>query len=680
MAEYVELPKGFSVDEIPSSQELPKGFTLDAGKEDSFSKDALDVISEFAAGANRGVTEFIDFVGPDTVNAILSLSEKGASKITGEEKEFPRVPTLTDSIPGIKGGYMEPGLARDVVSAAGATSTAATGIAGLTKQAAKLRPDSDILKEIAKTGYKTEAALGAVSGAGGEVGRDAGGDTGALVGSILAPVSASAATAALRPLLSKGAEGIKALVAGTEGMSEKAAAELIGEAFIREGLDEDEILSTLSRLGDEAIPADLGESFSRLMKAAINEVPRLSGVQKNILDARQAGQSSRLVNAFEDSTGTPLLNADDEIVRLNEAFKPQIDEAYARARAVGEEKLFPEPELLPTGIVTPTQKARKAGEVKPKRTKLESLLEGANIVGGTKAAADAELKAKRLAGEKVTKLDIVDANKRAMDDKISALIRKGEMNKARMIIKSKNAILREVDELVPEYKEARSIFAGKAELENAASLGEDFFKLKPRDVKDAAESMGESELKMFKLGAKKALIDKINNMQITADSVKRLFGTEGSSKKLKSLFKSDDQFKAFNEAMEREAAFTITRRIAQGGSSTKMQQADVINAEAAIENGRAVMGDPTAWVTKLGQITSGLLNKNGSKVNKDALEEAGNILLSADMDPQKVVDIIKTGSASQIAQSLESAATRYRALNAISPSVTAAAGYEVQQD
>ena len=378
----------FNPDEFLSAQDNITPTEQDSKKEDSFSKDALDVISEFAAGANRGVTEFIDFVGPDTVNAILSLSEKGASKITGEEKDFPRVPTLTDSIPGIKGGYMEPGLARDVVSAAGATSTAATGIAGLTKISAKLRPDSAILNELAKTGYKTEAALGAVSGAGGEVGREIGGDTGALVGSILAPVSATATTAALRPLLSKGAEGIKALVAGTEGMSEKAAAELIGEAFIREGLDEEEILSTLSKLGDEAIPADLGESFSRLMKAAINEVPRLSGVQKNVLDSRQAGQSSRLVDAFEDSTGTPLLNADDEIVRLNEAFKPQIDEAYAKARAVGEEKLFPEPELLPTGIVTPTQKARKAGEVKPKRTKLESLLEGANIVGGTKAAAD----------------------------------------------------------------------------------------------------------------------------------------------------------------------------------------------------------------------------------------------------------------------------------------------------
>lgn len=677
---------GFNPDDFLGAQGLSEPQVMDEKKDDSFGADTLDVLGELAAGANRSVTEFVDFLGPDTANAILSLAGSEA-----------RVPTLTESIPGIKGGYMEPGLARDVVSATGGAATAATGVAGLLKQSAKSLPaaasqtgiiggakeSSQIaLREASKTGYGTEAALGAVSGAGGETGQEIGGDTGALVGSILAPASAAATTGALKSLIGKGSEGIKAIMAGTDGMSEKAASELIGEAFIREGLSEKEVLEMLSKLGDESIPADLGESFSRLMKAAINEVPRLSGVQKNVLDSRQTGQSPRLVDAFEDSTGTPLLDVDDEIVRLNNAFKPQIGEAYARARAVGEEKLFPEPDLLPTGIVTPTQKARKAGEVKPKRTRLESLLESANVVGSTKAAADAELKAKRLAGEKVTKLDIVDANKRAMDDKIGSLIRKGEMNKARMIIKSKNSILSEVDELVPEYKEARSLFAGKAELENAASLGEDFFKLKPRDVKDAAESMGESELKMFKLGAKKALIDKINNMQITADSVKRIFGTEGSSKKLKSLFKSDDQFKAFNDAMEREAAFTITRRIAQGGSSTKMQQADAINAEAAIENGRAAMGDPTAWITKLSQITGGLLRKKGTKANKDALEEAGNILLSADMDPQKVVDIIKKGSASQIEKSLKKAASRYQASQSkiIAPSVTAAAGYEVQQD
>lgn len=83
---------------------------------DSFADNAMDVIGELAATANRSVTEFIDFLGPDTVNSILSLA--------GSDK---RVPTLTGALAdtGIQGGFMEPGTAREVVRAAGATIPAA---------------------------------------------------------------------------------------------------------------------------------------------------------------------------------------------------------------------------------------------------------------------------------------------------------------------------------------------------------------------------------------------------------------------------------------------------------------------------------------------------------------------------------------------------------------------------
>jgi hypothetical protein len=89
-------------------------------QQDSFGENTLDVLGELAAGANRSVTEFIDFLGPDTANAILSLA--------GSEK---RVPTLTGALEptGIQGGFMKPGAARDVVSAAGSVLPAAAGFA-----------------------------------------------------------------------------------------------------------------------------------------------------------------------------------------------------------------------------------------------------------------------------------------------------------------------------------------------------------------------------------------------------------------------------------------------------------------------------------------------------------------------------------------------------------------------
>ena len=92
---------------------------------------ALNVIGELAASANRSVTEFIDFLGPDTVNAILSLSGSEA-----------RVPTLTGALEptGIKGGFMQPGMARNAVQGAGAVIpaiAAAAPVAGRNLATAK---------------------------------------------------------------------------------------------------------------------------------------------------------------------------------------------------------------------------------------------------------------------------------------------------------------------------------------------------------------------------------------------------------------------------------------------------------------------------------------------------------------------------------------------------------------
>lgn len=89
---------------------------------DSFGADVLDVLGELAAGANRNVTELVDFLGPTAINNILSLA--------GSES---RVPTLTGALEstGIQGGFMDEGTARDIVGAAGATLPAAAGLVGI---------------------------------------------------------------------------------------------------------------------------------------------------------------------------------------------------------------------------------------------------------------------------------------------------------------------------------------------------------------------------------------------------------------------------------------------------------------------------------------------------------------------------------------------------------------------
>lgn len=665
--------------------------------------DIVSGAAEFSAGVNRGVASLIDFFGVDTANAIISGGPKAineALKFSGIDAEIPvienAIPRLTETIPGIQGGFVDEGLTKNILSAAGETIPLAIGVGGAIRQSAKLLPAAAskagviggakesgqiALREAAKTGLGSDVALGAVSAAGGEVGRDIAGQEGQLVGALLAPVAATSGVQAIRGLMNIGGSGIKALVNSVEGMSDDGASKLLAEAMVREGISPDDIAQRLAALGPDAIPADLGNNFSRLLKAASNQVPRIEGRAADVLNKRQAGQSGRLIDAFADSTGTPLLNVDDEIIRLNKSLKPQIDDAYSNARVQGEKVLFPEQPKLPTGVGSEVGIGKATGKtVQKDKTRLEKLLDGVNVSGSAKKSADRELAGKRLSGEEVTKIDIIDANKRALDDQIGAAYRKGESNKARNLVVLKNKLLDEVDRLVPAYKEARSLFAGKAELESAADLGGQFFKLKPRDVKDAVSRMGDSEKKMFKLGAKQAIIDKTDSINITSDSVKRMFGKGGDIKKLSSVFDDPDQFSDFSKAMERESAFALTRRAAQGGSSTTKQLSDVSDFQNVVDDTRAIMGDPLAVSNKLGEILGGLAKSKTDKAYAQALEDAGDILLTAGMNPENVISIIKRGNAKQIENSIKRSVDRFASQsNIVAPSTRAALSSELQQ-
>lgn len=85
---------------------------------DSFFDNAVDVAGEFAAGANRVVSGTLD-LPIDAVNAGLRLGDVDY-----------QLPTFTGANAklGGQGGFMEPGIARDIVSAAGTTLPAAASL------------------------------------------------------------------------------------------------------------------------------------------------------------------------------------------------------------------------------------------------------------------------------------------------------------------------------------------------------------------------------------------------------------------------------------------------------------------------------------------------------------------------------------------------------------------------
>jgi len=160
----------------------------------------LGPLVEFAGGVNRTIFDVLDFIGPDTANAVLDVA--------GIDYD---VPTLRESF-GMDKGSFDESLAGRAAGSAGEVAAMGAGAGAALRQGAKALPElakqgesaaAGLLRTMGQTTPAADVALGAVSGAGEEVGRDVGGETGAMVGAIGAPVAAVAGPQAVKRLFTR---------------------------------------------------------------------------------------------------------------------------------------------------------------------------------------------------------------------------------------------------------------------------------------------------------------------------------------------------------------------------------------------------------------------------------------------------------------------------------------------
>mgnify|MGYP003633384465 CR=1 FL=1 len=420
-------------------------------------------------------------------------------------------------------------------------------------------------------------------------------------------------------LARKGKQGIDVFTKSVDDLSDNAASGLLREQMVREGLTPEKVVQLLRDSGDQAILADTNSSFNRMLKIATNEIPELEGRARTVLNIRQKGQGGRVADALRNPVFNTL-DPDDAIAALNTKFKPQIDDLYAKANL----KEFTLSE------------------------ELTEVIAGKNSLGAAFTAAKSRLSDKAAAGDKLSKLDLIQAAKEELDGGIGLAVRNGDKGKVRDLVRLKNRLITEVDQAVPEYAQARDLFAGKVALEDAVENGTQLFKLKPREVDDLTKTMSRSEKDMFLIGAKEAILDKVDNVQVTGDAISRIFGKRGDIKRIQSLFDNLEDFNLFKKAMEAETKFVLTRRAIQGQSSTAKQSIDSSRFGSALGGVRAMAGDPAAQLEVMSSITSGLTGKKGGAVHRAAMEKVGDILLSGNMDQAKILRILRLGTPKQI--------------------------------
>lgn len=598
---------------------------------------AGDVGNELISAINRGVIDVAEFLSTTQVNSLLNL--------VGSDKRITPLSQVGPIKSATEGGFMAPGLARDVVQTAGEFTgpgaIAGSGIRNLAQQVPKAGPElasftERVLSQLGAGTASGDVVLSAISGAGAAAGQEAGGPGGAIVGSILAPLSAVGVKSLARGVFDLGADGFNAVAGSVKGMSDDGASTLLAEAMTREGLSPDDVLKRMADLGPEALPADVGTNFARLLRTASNEIPRIEGLAGEVLHARQSTQGARVLNALDDATGTSTLTLDDEIVRLDNLLKPQIRALYDEA---GEQ-------AFKIDINDPLRNFPTSD--------LKTLLQGESTLGKASAKVKQSLIDKQAIGETPNSIDLIDGTKKVMDDMIGKAIRDGATNRVRRLVLLKNKMVDEADATIPVYKEARQLFAGKVALESAAEQGQLFLtpKMKPRDIELLVKSMGESERKMFKLGAKEAILDKVNTLNINADTVSRIFGKNGDVQKLKSLFSDEKSFNTFKKVLERETQFIITRNQARANSTTAKQIADTRNIGEAFNNATQALSSPVGTASVFARVIQGLSQKKGSEAYIKALEQTGDILLTKGVNPNRVRALLRKGNAQRIESAL----------------------------
>lgn len=228
-------------------------------------------------------------------------------------------------------------------------------------------------------------------------------------------------------------------------------------------------------------------------------------------------------------------------------------------------------------------------------------------------------------------VEVLDRAKGALDDRINMLLRNGAKREARDIIEAKNALLAKIDELAPEYAEARKIYAGTAEIESALEKGKLFLKenYSADDLARDLAEMGPSEREFYKVAVAEqfeALIDRTRDVSNKGAFIAR----ESMRKKIKTLFADDPQeAEAFIELVKKsEDRFRRLGKIdPDGGSQTEpRQRARQIFEDAERgpiqRSAEAVLEDPLKVPAKAAKAATRAFNsKRGQRVS-DVLAKA----------------------------------------------------------
>ncbi len=324
----------------------------------------------------------------------------------------------------------------------------------------------------------TGATLGSVTGAGvAEEMEDIPAETakGAVMGAVMATVLALGGTAV--PMIwSKLAPGVQNRFAKLAQAS---------------GLTADDIQTRLQALGPKATIADVDDVFARAADVAAS---RLGPQSKNVaaLLRRDETQFSRLMEPIKRTLGGQE-QAIQTAGQLKQLRMDQSSPLYEQAFAKG---------------INITSK------LKDLLSRPESVKAWKKVQQVGKSDPDVDV---ALMGKGEPSLRGMQEITEHLADRASALVHQRKNKQARIIGNLRRAILRELDDQSPQFRQARDLWSGTKAADDALESGQNLFKMPVDDLREFLKNASEADKTFFRLGVGRAIEDKLAAATDTAD-------------------------------------------------------------------------------------------------------------------------------------------------------------------
>ena len=381
--------------------------------------------------------------------------------------------------------------------------------------------------------------------------------------------------------------------------------------------------------GFPSMVSNTSEGLTDLADYVAQKSGSAARIMQEPLKRQIEGSRDRVMGQVRETMGTrgDYFGQDKRLeIDLRTKAKPYYDTAYAH----GEVK---DPEVL---------KYMERPQFKDALALYEKSLEARGLKLPTVPVLDAS--GKKIGERVAPTVEILDEVKRNLDDLIDKQtdsITKKKTTLGESYVDEKNSFLEAFDKAVPDYKDARKIFGGYAEVRDALNMGmNDFGKLKSEQITSTLKDFGsEAEREAFRTGSDRWIQSYVMTTSSDANFAKRIINSPEMAAKMQAISDSPAKFDFFKSALELEsklvdeAARSLKGIQGQRGNRLNQQfggDSDIRDAAINVATGGGFKNSLSSMAGRLSR---------SSSITDDVAQKISKMLSS--QKPSEVRDAVK---------------------------------------